>query len=383
MSVKIRERGRSWWVFVDHHGQRKAKRIGEGKAAKKLAEQVRDQWTAWLTLGDVAKVFAPKATAPTPTSTLPRLRDAVVAWIDRREASGDFRGATGPAYRAAVRTWIVDHTLPDGRKLGDLPADQVSREQLGEIILKMKAAKRSRSTVEHMRNVLRGFFRELVETKYVQVNPASDLGFFVGRLRRGRRVGIFDKEECRTLLRATEGTRWHAFVACALGAGLRWGELAALTRDDVDLAQGRLHVRRSWSPKAAAVQAPKNGKGRFVPMAPELVEVMRAQVERRTAEGWGKEALVFPAEGGGHLRHFHERWAALLGRAQVAYRPFHCCRHSFASHALRAGVRPELVQRWMGHSSLTMTLGTYAEFIPDAEGDALDAAKLGSILRDA
>jgi len=381
MAVKVKEHRGAWWVFANHHGQRKAKLIGPGKAGKRLAEQLRDQWDAHIKLAQPGKVFAPRPGAPTSTSALPRLRDAVVAWIDRREKSGDIRGATPQAYRAAVRTWIVNHTLPDSRKLGDLPVDQISREQLGEIILKMKAAKRSRSTVEHARNVLRGFFRELVETKHVQVNPASDLGFFVGRLKRGRRVGIFDKGECRVLLRATQDTRWHAFVASALGTGARWGELAALTRDDVDLERGRLHIRRSWSPKAGAVQAPKNGQGRFVPIAPELVEVMRAWLEVRAAEGWGEQALVFPSEGGRHLRHFHRTWAALLTRAGIPYRSFHTCRHAFASHALRAGVRPELVQRWLGHSTLSMTLDVYREFIPDHAADAADAAKLGSILQ--
>ena len=51
------------------------------------------------------------------------------------------------------------------------------------------------------------------------------------------------------------------------------------------------------------------------------------------------------------------------------------------SHALTAGIRPDLVQRWLGHSSLVMPVGTYGQFIPGAGADAADAAKLGSILR--
>jgi integrase len=169
-------------------------------------------------------------------------------------------------------------------------------------------------------------------------------------------------------------------VAAALGTGARWGELAALTRDDVDLRGRRLHVRQSWSPKAAAVQEPKNGKGRFVPLSKELVGIMRARVETRTAEGWGSLSLVFPGEDGRHMRHFHEKWEALLKRAGVPYRNFHSTRHTFASHNLKAGVRPENVQRWLGHTSLVMTLDTYAEFIPDSQADAADAEKLGELL---
>jgi hypothetical protein len=46
-------------------------------------------------------------------------------------------------------------------------------------------------------------------------------------------------------------------------------------------------------------------------MPAELIEVMRRQRELRVAEGWGRNALVFPREGGGHLRQFDGTWAVL------------------------------------------------------------------------
>ncbi len=380
MAVKVKERRGAWWIFANHNGQRRAKLIGKGKAGKKLAEQLRDRWDALIKLGEAAQVFE-KATPAAPASAFPKLRDAVPAWLVRQEASGDIRGATPSAYLAGLRTWVFPHRLPDGQLLGDLPIDQVTREMLGAVIKRVKAAGRSVSVIGHIVNPLRKFFEEQVETKTLTASPTDRLTYFIGRMQRGRRVGIFDAAECATLLRAAEGTRWGAFVAAALGTGMRWGELAALTRDDVDLERGRLHVRHSWSSKVGKLQPPKNGQGRFIPMPSELLEVMRAQVEQRTAEGWSKDALVFPAENGRHLRHTAYAWSGLLKRAGLRHRAFHTCRHTFASHALRVGVRPELVQRWLGHSTLSMTLDVYREFIPDHEADAADAAKLGSILK--
>jgi len=34
MAVKIKQRGDSWWLFVDWHGQRKAKLFGTKEAAE-------------------------------------------------------------------------------------------------------------------------------------------------------------------------------------------------------------------------------------------------------------------------------------------------------------------------------------------------------------
>jgi len=47
MAVKIRERNKKWWVFIDHHGKRKAKCVGSKRAAQQVAEKIQ----AKLTLG--------------------------------------------------------------------------------------------------------------------------------------------------------------------------------------------------------------------------------------------------------------------------------------------------------------------------------------------
>ena len=380
MSVKVRERNGAHWVYAESHGRRKAKRVGPGKPGKALADQLAKQWSAWLTLGNDDKIFTQKV-APVSTGAGPRLRDALLEWIERREKQGDLRGASPSSYRSACKTWVLPHALPDGHVLGDLPVAQISREHLGAVITKIKAAGRSRSTVEHVRNAVRGFYREQVETKRLATSPAADLGFFVGKLKRRKTVEFFTLAECATILKAAEDTRMAAFTATALGTGCRWGELAALTRDDLDLKGRRVHVTKSWSPKSGKVETTKTDAGRFIPLSARLVEVLKDWCEVRAAEGWGPDALLFPDDDGRHLRHVYRVWAALLKRAGVRHLKFHCTRHSFATHALKSGIRPELVQKWLGHTNLTMTLNVYGHFVPDSVGDAADAEKLGALLK--
>ena len=43
MSVKIREKppgSGEWWTFIDHRGQRKAKKIGDEKTAREVAKKI-------------------------------------------------------------------------------------------------------------------------------------------------------------------------------------------------------------------------------------------------------------------------------------------------------------------------------------------------------
>ncbi len=52
MGVKVREKIKGsgeWWVFIDHHGKRKAKKIGKDK---KVALEVAKKIEAKLTLGE-------------------------------------------------------------------------------------------------------------------------------------------------------------------------------------------------------------------------------------------------------------------------------------------------------------------------------------------
>jgi hypothetical protein len=43
----------SWWIFVNHHGQRKAKRVGTGKEGQKTAVAA-EKIQARLVLGDLS-----------------------------------------------------------------------------------------------------------------------------------------------------------------------------------------------------------------------------------------------------------------------------------------------------------------------------------------
>src|SRR5260221_3273874 len=48
MAVKVKQHKGAWWVFIDHKGKRKAKRIG---ASKRAAEQVAEKIQAKIALG--------------------------------------------------------------------------------------------------------------------------------------------------------------------------------------------------------------------------------------------------------------------------------------------------------------------------------------------
>src|SRR5262249_55899458 len=120
---------------------------------------------------------------PTPAPSFPTLRAALPVWIQGQVEAGDLRASTASAYRSRCGTWLYPHVLADGRTLGDLSVNEVTREMLGSVIETIKRAGKSMAIVEGVRNPVKGYFQSLIEHKVLTTgpNPASDLGYFIGK----------------------------------------------------------------------------------------------------------------------------------------------------------------------------------------------------------
>ncbi len=166
--------------------------------------------------------------------------------------------------------------------------------------------------------------------------------------------------------------------ATAFFAGLRRGELRGLRWEDVDLAGGVIHVRRSWDDKDGAV-APKSESGsRDVPVLGILRDDLVAQKLRTGGEA---RHFVFPGRGNGDpftstnvARKAARAWAAAnVERAADGRDPLdpiglHECRHTFVSLCFDAGYSLERIGRYVGHSSAYMT-DRYAHLLKGHEAE--------------
>lgn len=384
MGVRVREKVKGsgvWWVFVKHGGKRTSRRC----ASKRAAEKIRDQIDARLKLGQM-EALSP-AVPMKPLSESPRLREALPEWIDRKTRAGDIRGSTPKSYKSRLKTSAYPHVLPDGRLLGDLRVNEVSREMLGAVILRVKEAGRSLAIIEAIRNPLRGYYAEQIETKVLPgPNPAADLKFFVGKRmhkRQSASLEYFGQEEGPALIATAKALvpRWAPFIMTGMLAGLRWGESAALYKTDIDWKRGRIHVQRTWSEQASAVLPCKDSESRYVKASPALLAALKAQVETVELEGqvkqWDDDArrLVFPTSGGHIIRHGHfieSVWQPLLSKAGLPYRKYHATRHTYATWLLEDGVDMRWVQQQLGHASIAQTADTYGHCQPERHEVAAD-----------
>ena len=170
--------------------------------------------------------------------------------------------------------------------------------------------------------------------------------------------------------------------------GLRPGEVYGLKWFDVrlpkDNSDGELLIRRSWSAtRTGAVmrETTKTGKGRPVSLLPEATAAMSSHrthyleelVRYRDLweEAWAKNPeyrdLVFPSRAGTPLDHGNvnrQQFKKLLRKAGLPpMRPYDI-RHTFATLWVESGESAEVLQKVLGHSSITTTINTYSHLSP-------------------
>jgi integrase len=154
--------------------------------------------------------------------------------------------------------------------------------------------------------------------------------------------------------------RWQALVLLAVSCSLRWGELMALTRPDVDLRAGTVRVSRSLSDNRGRMTLgpPKSVAGKRTVAIPEpVVPVLREHMRRFSESGAG--GRVFVGAKGATLRrtNFQTMWRRGVRKAGLpeGFR-FHDLRHTGNTWAADSGANLRELMDRMGHSSTRAAL---------------------------
>jgi integrase len=145
---------------------------------------------------------------------------------------------------------------------------------------------------------------------------------------------------------STHDDRFRALVLLAAFASLRWGEVTALKRRDIDLVAGTVRVRFAYTEQdngKMLLGPPKSRAGRRTVSIPaEIIPVLEAHLEKYTKRD--DDALVFTGIKGGPLRRsgFNKltRWVDVVRTMGAPGLHFHDLRHTGNTLAADMGSRP-------------------------------------------
>jgi integrase len=173
------------------------------------------------------------------------------------------------------------------------------------------------------------------------------------------------------------GPRYYAMILLACFCGLRWGELVALRRRDVDIDTATVRITRQLTEvngQAPFFAPPKTAAGRRVVIVP--APVLPAVEDHLTVHALpGPDGLLFTSPGGQLCRHsvFRNRvWIPAVTATGLTGVHFHDLRHAGNNLAAEAGANLRELMERMGHASSRAAL-IYLHSTPDRQRALADA----------
>ncbi|MBG0827555.1 site-specific integrase [Planomonospora sp. ID67723] len=345
-----------------------------------------------------ARYAGPDGVERTAPQTFPSKTDAEI-WLTRKEAEIHEQEWTDPdagkiAFRDYATSWMSERTLrPKTAQLYEgllrlhiLPAFgnklliEITSRHVRQWHTKLLSdGGPGASTVAKAYRLLRGILNTAVEDDLIKKNPC-----------RIKNAGVERPEERPVLtvpevfkLAGAVPPRFRALVLLATFGSMRWGELAALRRHNLDLEVRTVRIEASVSEMKTGellTGRPKSDAGARVVTLPEIIMGDLAWHLQRFSEP-ESDGLVFVGEKGAQLRrsNFTKVWARAIKEAELPAIHIHDLRHTGNTLAAMTGASLKELMARMGHSS-TKAAMIYLHAAKDRDRVIADA--LGEIVKE-
>lgn len=277
---------------------------------------------------------------------------------------------TALLYRGVVQRHIVP-------VLGRKPLEKITRNDVQRLLAdkaREMPAPRNRAgiqttprtlsydTLRVIRATLQSALGEAVRRGIIPANPADDVRI---PKKAERRPTFLEPDQAAALVDAAlaKDPEIGPLVYFLIATGARIGEATGLRWPDVDLDRGLAWIRGQLQrmPGQGLLYRPwtKTGQERAVPLAPDLVQILRKLRQNQTEPD--PEGVVFLNAEGRRIdpKHANHRLKELCRLAGVPEVSAHKLRHTAATLALAATGDIHGVQKMLGHRQVALTANLY------------------------
>ncbi len=362
MSVQVREKIKDsgdWWIFIEHHGQRRSKKIGRDK---RFALEAAKKIEAKLILGDLKLSKNEDVTFGHYAKTW--IENTVPATCKKISIS-DYTGI------------LKNHVLPDLEKT---PVTDINKAVVKKLLQKKLKEGYAASTATHIKNAISGVLELAVDDNKISSNPAQIIRKLIRSKVKKYHIDPLTREETKLLLETclTNYPKHYPMLLTLCRTGMRLGEVIALQWGDIDFNNRFIIVRRSRS--KSHTSTPKNDKYRNVDMSRQLTECLsKLKIKRKEeylAKGEGVPEWIFISEIGTPLieGHWRERvFKKILEKAKMRQIRIHDIRHTYASQLIQDNRSLAYIKDQLGHHSIQVTVDIYGHLVPGANKEVVDS----------
>lgn len=243
-----------------------------------------------------------------------------------------FAEATKESYEAAMVGLVRAH--------GGISPDQLTCEQVQAHLVTLIERKLAWSTVNVHMSAFQCFYRHVLGRTQAEFRLPP-------RGRPRRRPPILDRESVERILAASTRQRDRTILELVYGSGLRVSEVCRLKPCHIESAVDRMLVR---------VEQGKGHKDRYTLLSQRSLDLLRTYWRTEKPGEW-----LFPGmskQGPISIVSVQRIYREACIRAGVSHdraRGIHMLRHCFATHLLEQGVALQVIQRLLGHRSISTT----------------------------
>lgn len=303
----------------------------------------------------------------TPQGTTSRKALTFGTYAERWLAARPLEARTRQHYRS-----LLDRQLLPTFK--DVPLRHISPDLVRE--WHATTAMHTPTLRSHAYGLLRTILGQAVRDELIRANPCHIRGG--GNAKRVKKIKPATLAELETIV-TNLPERYRVMALLGAWCAMRFGELTELRRGDVNTKTGIIHVRRGVvrAEGQAIVKKPKSDSSvRDVAIPPHLLPLIREHLLKHAEPG--KDGLLFPAKGGGHMAP-STLYRVFYRAREAAGRPdlrFHDLRHTGAVLAAQTGATLAELMGRLGHS----TPGAALRYQHAAQGRDMEIAKALSAL---
>lgn len=377
MGIKVREKVKGsgvYWIFIEHKGKRKTKKIGPKTTAEAVAKKAREK----LLLNEL-HISDRKA---------PEFFAYASQWVESYIKPPMREPGTYRRYRG-----LIDNHIKKAFTGRLLP--EITRGDIRDFLAREYQEGGSRSSISTLQTVLSGIFNHALDDELITVSPCNGVMKLLNMTKKQENeIEPFTLEESLDILETIKNRfpGYYLFFLILFRTGMRLGECCGLQWGDINLKEGFIKVQRT-----ASHQRVKNGtktnQSRKVDMSPELAEQLeKAQVINKEERLKGNNAPWLFMKDGKLFYHTTARriFKAAVAKTGLNERRIHDIRHTYASILLSNNAPILYVSKQLGHSSVKMTLDIYSHWIPatdqaahvnflDGKGNGANKVQIGCV----
>ncbi|MDE7416312.1 MAG: site-specific integrase [Lachnospiraceae bacterium] len=297
--------------------------------------------------------------------------------------TGKRNGTKGNTLKT-YKSYYYKHVSP---KIGSRKVQQIERR---EILTFQKdiAEHLSVSTCNTVLKMLKVVLNDAVQDAVISKSPADGIKALKDTDTKAAETyhRALTEQEQKDIMQEMANDYYYELVSLLLCTGMRSGEAAALTWDDIDYKQNVIHITKTATfneDGTATIGSPKSEAGkRDIPLNDTIKDILLRQ-RKKQGSIVQIENRVFTAVYGGivHNHAINRAISDALSRLEEQGRPIkhftaHALRDTFATRYIEQGGNPQTLKAILGHNSLAMTMDLYSHVLPNTKQKEMDNLKI-------